>query len=203
MFLLGLGVLTVSRIRHAQDQPAIVSAGPAAGTDLAIYARQRESDLAGRSGTLSAVVSFSEYVPEGEVASLLQGMKATAYLVTAPLHKPEVTRDVAAWRTQFREAAVADRDEIVASLQAGADPAAGAGAQAAVDALNVTIGALDGNIPVVFGVVIEGDAASLRGLVGKPKVRIVDLVERVVAERGAVRGARPEETRSGEPPTRP
>lgn len=203
MFLLGLGVLSVSRIRQAEDQPAVVSVGPAAGTDLAIYAKQRESDLVGRSGALSAVVSFSEYVPEAEVAALVRGMKVTAYLVTAPLHTAEVTRDVAAWRTEFREAAVADRDEITVSLQAGSDPATTASSQAALDALNVTIGALDGNIPVVFGVVIEGDAASVRRLVGKPKVRIVDPVERVVAERGAVRGARPEETRSGEPSTRP
>lgn len=203
VFLLGAGVLTVARIRQAEDLPEIVSSGPAIGTDPAIYAKQRQGDLAERSGRTSAVVSFSEYVPDAEVASLLGGAKPTWYLVAAPRHEPELTRDVAAWRTEFREAAIADRDELAASLQTAPDPAATSSAQAALDALNATIGALDGGVAVVFGAVVEGDAEALRGLLGAPKVRIVDPVEPVAARRGAVRGVRPEEAQVGHPPRRP
>lgn len=205
IFLLGAGVLVASAVSQGSDGPAIeAAAGPQAGTPLQGYAGQRHLALASAEGESTAIVSLREYVSDDGVKGIISGVAVLRYLVAAPGGAPEVTEDVARWRSGARRQALEERDALSQQISSTQDVEFSQSAQQDVDRLNKLIQSLDAKGPVVFGAVVEGDAGALAKLVTHPKIRLVDPILPSRASDSTIRGVRPEEAdTAGNPPVRP
>lgn len=205
VFLLGAGVLVISAISQGTDSPAtLAAAGPGPGTALQTYTTQRHLAIAETKGKSVAIVSLREYVPDDGVRAIVPGVTVRRYLVAAPGGKPEVTGDVSEWRAGARKLAIDERDALTKQISTLENPEFEQTSQQDIELLNKLIGGLDAKVPVIFGVIVEGDAEALAKLVTDPKVRLVDPIPPSTADDSTVRGVRPEEGETaGNPPARP
>lgn len=190
----------------AIDALAGTGAGPLRGSDLATYMEGRNRALREARGRWVAVVSFRDYVTEGQFKALYGSLDVEAMLVATAAGEPEVvTGSLAQWATAARREAEEERRQLE-SMRSSTDDASFKQQFAAdIERLGRLLAALDPQKPVVFGMVVSASAEQLRTLAGKPEVRLVDLVSRDVPERlDRLRGLRPEETvKAGDPHTRP
>lgn len=205
IFLLGAGVLVMSAINQGSDSPATKAAvGPQAGIPIQVYIGQRHLALASAEGESTAIVSLREYVPDDGVQGIISGAAVLRYLVVAPGGAPEVTEDVARWRSGARRRALEERDALSEQISSTQDVEFSQIAQQDVDRLNKLIQSMDAKGTVIFGAVVEGDAKALAKLVTHPKVRLVDSILPSLANDSTIRGVRPEEVdTAGNPPVRP
>lgn len=199
VFVAGLVVLVVSTQGDGGELPAGV--GPPPGAEVDEYAAARHERLDELEGRVRAVVSLTRYLDESAVEEVVGG-GIERWLVAAPGGSPRVTDDPAAWRDEFATAARAEAAELEDLLPTVEDEEFAAQYRADLDRALEIAEALEAGDPVVFGVVITGEAGDLRRLLDEPAVRLVDPVQ--PEARDEPRGLRPEETElAGEPPERP
>jgi hypothetical protein len=227
VFLLGSALAVYADRRHdggniapaLEDNPVIEGSGQSAtsavigpdrGAVLATYIADRGKalDNFGADGTGVAVVSFERYATEAEARAAVAGaVEIGALLVAAPGGEPEVVRgSLRDWGVDARDAAGDERQELEKLLASDTidDPEFADFYAAEVIRLKRLEAALDPEGPVVFGLLVQGPAESLRAIARAPGVRLVDVASGAVDAQADVRGLRPEETeRAGEPATRP
>jgi len=210
VFLLGAGALAaaaVNRDHRHQSSPAVesVSAGPVRGTPVARYVddRTREARLA--HGKVTAIVSFRSYLRESDAINVVAGARVRRWLVAAPGGEPTDTTDPKKWRESTARQVtgeIADFQQILPTLTQ--DPEFEQQTRKDLEADQRILTGLQQGSPIVFAVVVDGDAAAVRKLVDGKLVRLVDLAPREIADGGTVIGLRPEETvAAGDPPSRP
>lgn len=199
VFVVGALVVVVTSGDGDDAGPAPV--GPSFGAEVPGYVEERHERLDEMEGDVRAVVSFTAYASDEDARSTVGG-DVEGWLVAAPGGEPRVTADPSAWRVESADAAREEAAELEALIPTVEDDEFAAQYRADVDRALELAEALDAGDPIVFGVVITGDAAELRRLRRAPEVRLVDPVE--PDARGAPRGLRPEETAVvGQPPERP
>lgn len=194
-------------IGPAQDGGS-AAVGPDRGDAVATYIAERRKALAELEGDRVAVVSFERYATETEARTAVAGaVEVGALLVAAPGGEPEVVHgSLRDWGVDARKAATDERAEIEKILATGTvdDPEFATFYEEEVLRLERLEDALDPEGPVVFALLVQGSAASLRAIAAAPGIRLVDLAPGAVAPQSEVRGLRPEETeKAGEPATRP
>lgn len=195
---------------RSDDQPvgqlSSADIGPAPGTDLNTYISQREKALDDASGRRLAVVSFDQYVTEGDAKAAADSVSVTRLLAAAPGGPPSVvTGSIGSWVEDQVRVSREDRDELQKMLPTVDDPAFRDYYQAEINNLTVLVDRVKPDGPLIFGLVVRGDAKDLKKLASRPNVRLVDVGESAKTSSDALyRGLRPEETvRADEPPTRP
>jgi hypothetical protein len=208
LFLLGAGVLVAGLAhRHgarSESQVRTVSAGPPTGTPIPAYTTARHAALDIAHGHAVAIVSLRRYATESDARRIVHDVHVDRFLVAAPAGAPDVTADVGRWRDATARQADADAAEIDKLLPTVEDPDFRAQYERDRDAYRVTAAALRRDAPVVFGLVVDGDADAFRRIAAGSDVRVVDLAPDDVAHGGDVTGLRPEETvAAGTPPERP
>jgi len=180
--------------------------GPLAGTDVATYVEGRNRALREARGRWVAVVSFRDYVTEGQFKALYESYDVEALLVATAAGEPQVVSGpLSKWATQARTDAEEERRQLESMRATTDDKAFQDQFGADIDRLGKLLAALDPAKPVIFGMVVSGSADQLRVLAAKPEVRLVDLVARRPPESvERLRGLRPEETvKAADPHTRP
>ena len=211
-FLLAAGVgFALSREEDAADtlsKPGDGAAleqgtiGPLPGATLEAYERSARRTLAEAEGRLDAVVSFSRYLTEADARAIVPG--GSPLLVAAPSGSPRVVTDLAAWATEERAAAEAERGELEALIPTVDDPAFATQYRRDIARLERLRDRIDPGGRIVYGVVVKDDVRELRALAKHRDVRLVDVARPGVGEVTTFRGIRPEETDvANEPPTRP
>lgn len=212
LFLLGAGGLAAAYVHHHSNHATprapgsiVVSAGPVRATPVARYLSEREPILAKANGHVTAIVSFKAYLPDDQVASVVRGVHRTRFLVAAPGGEPDATSDVKQWRTATMRQAAAEIPEFERVLPSlSQDPEFAAQSRADLERDKKIVAALQNDAPIVFGVVVDGDAGAMRALSKKHDVRFVDIAPDAAAGDIDVHGLRPEETvAAGDPPQRP
>lgn len=205
VFLLGAGVLVISAISQGADSPATLAvAGPGPGIALQPYITQRHLAIAETKGKSVAIVSLRGYVQHDGLQAIVLGVRVRRYLVAAPNGKPELTEDVAEWRVDARKRAVDERDELTKQISTLGNEEFEQTSKQDIELLNKLIEGLDAKVPVIFGVMVEGEAETLAKLVANPEVRLVDPIAPSAVDDSAAHGVRPEEGETaGIPPTRP
>jgi hypothetical protein len=209
VFLLGAGALAAAAVNHhktkTEDAAETVSAGPVRGTPLARYVEDRTAELANARGRVTAIVSFTTYVSDADAAKRTRGLHIDRWLIAAPGGEPKDTTDVKGWRESTIRAVtgeIADFEQILPTLNQ--DPEFEQQTRHDLEADRKILTGLQGDAPIVFAVVVDGDAALVSKLARTAGVRLVDLAPREVARGGTVTGLRPEETvAAGDPPERP
>lgn len=183
------------------DQGPVVAIGPEAGLEVTGYVDARRERLTAVEGRRVAVVSFTDYVSEPEVADLLgEAVERQLLLVALPGDEPRTAETVQA----VREVAVADAEsqvEEIAGLVNTVDDEEFAAFYR--EELLRYRQLLDeaGRDDVVFGAVVVGRAGDLRALAARAGVRLVDVgAGDDLADDATLVGLRPEESlRTGEP----
>ena len=212
-FLLAAGVgLALTRDEEIVDSVATggdggaalerAAVGPLPGATLDAYERSAGRRLSEARGRQTAVVSFSRYLTEGDARQVVPN--ATALLVAAPHGSPRLTGDLAAWAEEERAAAEAEKAELESLIPTVDDPAFATQYRRDIDRLERLLERIDPQGRIVFGAVVEEDAAELRLIAKDGAVRLVDVALADAGEITTFRGIRPEERDvANEPPTRP
>ncbi|MDQ4133773.1 MAG: hypothetical protein M3179_11350 [Actinomycetota bacterium] len=192
------------------DQPvgqlSSVDIGPAPGTDLNTYMSERQKALDNASGKRVAVVSFDQYVTEPDAKAAADSVSVAKLLAAAPGGSPSVVSgSIGSWAEDQVRVSREDRDELQKMLPTVDDPAFRDYYQAEINNLTVLVDRVKPDGPLVFGLVVRGDAEDLKKLASRPNVRLVDVGQSGKTSPDALyRGLRPEETaKADEPPTRP
>jgi hypothetical protein len=190
----------------SKEGDPVADLGPVKGAALNDYIKKRQEALAEASGKHLAVVSLGRYTTEAE-ARTTAGSAGIVGLLAAPQGGAPslVTGDLRGWADEQKAAARAERDGFEGQLKDTDDPESRAQFQAEIKRLNGLIEHVTPSGLVVFGVVVNVDAAKLRDVAKAPGVRLVDVGTSDQAASGVqYRGIRPEETtQAGEPEFRP
>jgi hypothetical protein len=175
---------------------SVTAIGPLNGTDIAQYIPTRQADLAKASGERVAVVSFGRYVTAAEARTAAGQVPVVVLLAAPPGGAPSVVKgDLGEWAQQQKTAAVAERDQTAELLKTVDDPDFKSFYQSEVVRLNKLIAAVNPNGPVVFAVVVRGQAADLQALGRTPGVRLVDVgASAKTSDATEYHGVRPEQT---------
>jgi len=209
VFLLGGGVLAVTRVNHrnnkndtpVSEQPA----GPDRAAPLEQYINDRKAELAQAKGRVTAVISLRAYTTEDQARAITNGVRVARWLVAAPGGEPDVTDNVKSWRDGVVRAAqdeITEFEKLIPTLSQDPDFERQSRQDLETDRKLVT--AVQGGVPLVFGVIVEGDAAALRTIAKRDEVRLVDIAPGALSESADVHGLRPEETvAAGDPKERP
>jgi hypothetical protein len=176
--------------------------GPLPGATLDAYERSARRRLSAAGERHIAVISFRRYLTEGDARQVAP--KATALLVAAPHGGPRMVSDLAAWADEERSAAEAEKAELESLIPTVDDPAFATQYRRDIDRLERLLERIDPKGRIVFGAVVEGDAAELRAIAKEEAVRLVDVAAADAGQITTFRGIRPEERDvANEPPTRP
>jgi hypothetical protein len=215
--LLGLVAVTIVR-NNRSDSPAkaaptspaggvaVGGLGPQPGDDLASYTSGRTAALAAATGQRVAVVSFTKYVNDAQARAVAGPVQVTAVLAAVPGGTPAlVTGPFADWVNAQTADQRSEREEIQKLLPTVDDPQFKAFYNDEVARLGKLIDSVTPDAPLVFGVVVRGQAAALQGLARSPDVRLVDVAPSAAVKAGTPeRGIRPEETaKANDPAVRP
>lgn len=185
----------------AGGEGTVVAIGPESGVDAAAYVDARRERLTKVEGPRAAVVSFTDYVAETEVADRLgDAVEPRQLLVALPDDEPRVVETVQA----ARDVAVADAEsqlEEIAGLVNTVDDEEFAAfyRQEMLRYRELLDGA--GRDDVVFGAVVVAGASDLRAVASRAGVRLVDVgAGDDLADDAILIGLRPEESlTTGEP----
>lgn len=180
--------------------------GPLAGSDVATYVEGRNRALREARGRWVAVVSFRDYVTEGQYKALFGSTTVHAVLVAPVAGEPQVVSGaLTVWVREARTEAEEERRQLESMRESTDDKAFQDQFSADIERLGRMLAELDPGKPVVFGMVVSASADQLRLLADRADVRLVDLVGRRPPESlDRLRGLRPEETvKAGDPHTRP
>ena len=189
----------------SEGSSSVVDAiGPQPGTDLAAYVPARRQRLTEVEGRRAAVVSFTDYVTDDDVADLLgDAVDVVARLIALPGGEPRRATSVADDRAAAIAEAKAQLREISTLVPTVEDQDFAEFYRAELIRYReiVNAGAQD---DVVFGALVVGRAADLRAIGSRTGVRLVDVGGGSrFADDSVVRGVRPEETvTAGDPPFR-
>ena len=176
--------------------------GPLPGATLEAYERSARRQLSEASGRRGAVVSFVRYLNEDDARELVPG--ATALLVAAPYGAPRMVDDIATWAEEERAAAEAEKGELEALIPTVEDQAFATQYRRDIARLDRLLERIDPKGRIVFGAVVEADAAELRVIAKDNAVRLVDVARPKAGKVTTFRGLRPEERDvANDPPTRP
>lgn len=176
--------------------------GPLPGSTLAAYERSARGALSEATGRRQAVVSFRRYMSESDAREMVPG--ATALLVAAQSGTPRAVSDVGTWAKEERDSAEAEKAELEALIPTVEDPAFAAQYRRDIARLERLLERLDPAGRIVFGAVVEDEAAELRLIAADDSVRLVDVERTGSGQVTVFRGIRPEEVDvANDPPTRP
>ncbi|MDE0803475.1 MAG: hypothetical protein OSA99_09140 [Acidimicrobiales bacterium] len=203
------GAVTIAGDADPTDEAAGDDAGdgrigPTPGQDVERYLADRRAALESVEGRRVAVVSLTGYSSVDTVEDLLDDLELDRYLVALVGGEPIETRSV---DEAFADV-VADAEMQLAELEQLAptveDPEFAEFYSDEIERYQRILDSADGG-DVVFGVVVVGTVANLRGLGSRASVRLVDVGDSSRVDQGVlVRGIRPEESATiGEPPFRP
>ena len=194
----------------AEDSASLVRGiGPTPGAELGPYLDNRRKALAAASGQRVAVVSFNRYMTEAQARALTGGTPVKAVLAAIPGGAPAtVTTALGTWLDAEQSAMRTERDEIQKLLPTvTGDPEFKAAYEEDVKRLTDALNSVKADGPLVFGLVVEGTAESLRALAarGGADVRLLDVAPPEAPQPDSdFRGIRPEEIlEANDPPTRP
>lgn len=171
------------------DDPAIASAvGPLDGSQVDPYVADRREALAAAAPdqVRAAVVSFTEFLEPGEVASVVGDVQVHRVQYRLPERTPRPTElevddgDVVATVEATVDRLVADlraeEDEVASTLASGVeDEEFRADYEARLDELKGLRNTLVSDPAIVFAVVVTGRVARLQELGSHASVRLVDL----------------------------
>lgn len=180
--------------------------GPVAGVELATYTQRRQVALAKVTTSRATVVSFTQYMSEGDARRLLQGFDVKALLVAPPGGEADVVRGgLAQWATSARQDAADQKVQFQDYLKDTKDPDFVKQYQAEVVRLDKLATSLSASGPIVFGAVLVADPGGLHRLSTTTGVRLVDVAATArIPTDSNIHGLRPEETaKAGTPLTRP
>jgi len=172
-----------------QDDPAIASAvGPPGGSRVDTYVADRDEVIASAAPgeVRGAVVSFTEFLEPGEVASVVGDVQVHRVQYRLPERTPRPTElevddgDLVAAVEGALDRLVADlraeEDEVASTLASGVeDEEFRADYEARLDELEGLRDALASEPAIVFAVVVSGRVAALQDLGSHASVRLVDL----------------------------
>lgn len=192
-----------ARQQATEEALAPPTLGPARGTDVPTYLERRRQALAAADGERVAVVSLAAYLPEAGARALVGGARVLDLLVALPGEPPATAGGgVARWLQARRAPLQAELEELRRLIPTVGDAAFRAVYEEEAARLAAVLGGLGPDAAVVYGLVVRAPAATLQGLAGDERVRLVDVGGTEVPGRAA--GLRPEETAlAGEPPVRP
>ena len=185
---------------------AVEDLGPEPGVDLSAYAQNRRAALAAASGERLAVVSLAAYATQSQARALSGSMQVVALLVAPPGMAPAtVVGDLGTWTNGQTKTLREERDEISKLIPTVTDQAFKAFYTSEVERLSQAATALSPAAPIVFGVVVRGQAQALQALGARPDVRFVDVADGAEpAPKATYRGLRPEEqVKANDPSARP
>lgn len=225
LIVVGIGGLVAVSVRTGDDKPAAATNGPTSATttivggvaviremgpaldeDLVPYLKARAADLAKAKGERAAVVSFRQYLPEGQARAVAGGAEVSELLAALPGGAPAVvTGSIGDWLNDQFAATREERVNILQMLPTVDDPQFRADYSARVAELNRTLDAVNPGEPLVSGMVVRAPAAALQALARRSEVRAVDVGPSAAVAKDAIfRGIRPEEvTYANQPPSRP
>jgi hypothetical protein len=210
LFLLGGGALAAASVSHHHKSTVrgaanAAPAGPDRATALERYIADRSAELGSAKGRLTAVVSFRAYATEEQAKRAVGNANIVRWLVAAPGGEPDVTDDVKRWRQGVVRSAqdeIAEFEKLIPTLSQ--DPDFERQSRQDMETDRKLVAAVQGGTPLVFGVVVDADAALLRTIGTRAEVRLVDLAPSAKSANTDIHGLRPEEVvAAGDPSERP
>ncbi len=192
-------------ITGAAAVTADASIGPPANAEVGSYFDDRRLALSAATGERVAVISLDTYLSEADARARIGSLPVEALLAAAPgAHPSVVTAGLDAWAKNQVAADEVERDEIRKLLPTVTDAAFKSFYESEVVRLETAIRNASPNAAVVFGLVVQAPADTLRTLATTAGIRLVDVGDGVAAPGASYRGLRPEETtKVGQPATRP